>query len=203
METDITMQWSGFKEFEDLLDQINDDFGEKDAKNILRDACREAMLPVLQAARGLLLTHDNIETGQLLESLQVEARKPTSRDKRSRYSTPTMVMISRVTVAPGKKFTPDWDHPKLEGDIGKNARTEKKLLSGKFKNKKTKVMQHMISDARAFAIEFGTAKWLKGEGMPFIRPALESNSQRVTDSLVDSLKDALMKYKSRHMTTGK
>jgi len=61
----------------------------------------------------------------------------------------------------------------------------------------------MISDARAFAIEFGTAKWLKGEGMPFIRPALESNSQRVTDSLVDSLKDALMKYKSRHMTTGK
>ena len=95
----LTLQWSGFNEFEQLLDQINDDFGEKDANNILRSAMRKAMEPVLHSARGFLETHGNIDTGQLIRSLQVEARKPNARDKRSRYSTPTMVMISRVTVA--------------------------------------------------------------------------------------------------------
>jgi len=187
---EISIEWSGFKEFEELLDQIDKDFGEKDANNILKNACRAAMVPVLQTARGLLQAHDNIDTGQLISSLQVEARVPTARDKRSAYSTQTMVMISRVTVAPGRKFISD------------NS-SNKKLLSRTFKNKKTKERQHMVSDARAFAIEFGTARWLKGEGMPFIRPALESNAAAVTNSLTMDLKNALLKYKSKHMTTGK
>jgi len=190
MATDIKIEWSGFKEFEELLDQITDDFSEKDAKNILRNACREAMLPVLHSAQNFLRVHDNIETGQLLDSLQVEARKPTARDKRSRYSTDTLVMIARVTVAPGRKFEPD-----VEG--------QKRRLSKTYKNKKTKLREHMVSDARAFAIEFGTARWLKGEGMPFIRPALESNAIEVTNSLAIDLKDALLKYKSKHMGMGK
>jgi hypothetical protein len=191
MATSIKLEWSGFKEFDELLDQINDDFNEKDASNILRNACRLAMQPVLDSARQALITHDNVETGQLLQSLQVEARKPNSRDKRSRYSTPDMVMIGRVTVASGRKFTPD------------NS-SKKKLLTGKFHNyKKGNHIEHMHSDARAFAIEFGTARWLKGEGMPFIRPALESNAQRVTDSLTTSLRTALIQYQSKHMTTGK
>jgi hypothetical protein len=189
MATDIKIEWSGFKEFEELLDQITNDFGEKDANNILKNACREAMLPVLHSAQNFLRVHDNIETGQLLASLQVEARKPTARDKRSRYSSDTMVMISRVTVAPGRKFQPDTDG--------------KRLLSKTYRNKKTKLREHMVSDARAFAIEFGTARWLKGEGMPFIRPALESNAVQVTNSLAMDLKDALLKYKSKHMGMGK
>lgn len=189
MATDIKIEWSGFKEFEELLDQITNDFGEKDANNILKNACREAMLPVLHSAQNFLRVHDNIETGQLLASLQIEARKPTARDKRSRYSSDTMVMISRVTVAPGRKFQPDTDG--------------KRLLSKTYRNKKTKLREHMVSDARAFAIEFGTARWLKGEGMPFIRPALESNAVQVTNSLAMDLKDALLKYKSKHMGMGK
>lgn len=167
----LTMRWSGFKDFENLLDQINEDFGEKDAKNILRNAVRTAMKPVLQAARQNLLMHGNVDTGQLLASLQIEARKPNARDKRSIYSTPTMIMIARVTVASGKKFV----------------------------NKITKTKQKAHSDARAFAIEFGTARWLKGSGKPFIRPALQSNAQLVTDSLAGSLKEALIKYKSKTM----
>jgi len=186
----LTLQWSGFDEFEQLLDQINDDFGEKDANNILRSAMRKAMEPVLQSARSNLETHGNVDTGQLLRSLQVEARRPNARDKRSRYSTPTMVMISRVTVASGRKFIPD---------DGKKGR----LMTRQYVNKKTGQKEHMHGDARAFAIEFGTARWLKGEGMPFIRPALESNSQKVTNSLIGSLRDALLKYRSKHMTTGK
>jgi hypothetical protein len=187
-KSSMTINWNGFKEFQDLLDQITDDFGEKDASNILRSACRSAMVPVLNAARQLLIDNDNVDTGQLLKSLQVESRKPTSKDKRSIYTTPTMVMISRVTVAPGNKFQPD-------------VKGEKRLLSRTFKNKKTNKLQHMVSDARAIAIEFGTAKWRKGNGMPFIRPALERHAVDVTNSLGDSLGNALIKYKSRHMGT--
>jgi hypothetical protein len=186
----LTLQWSGFNEFEQLLDQINDDFGEKDAKNILKNAMRTAMLPVLESARGALETHGNIDTGQLFRSLQVESRKPNARDKRSRYTSPTMIWISRVTVAAGSKYIPD--------DGGKG-----RLMTRQYINRKTGKKEHMHGDARAFAIEFGTARWMKGEGMPFIRPALESNSQKVTNSLTGSLRDALLKYKSKHMTTGK
>lgn len=181
-ETKLTLNWEGFDEFDQLLTEIEQDFGEKDSKKILQNACRASMVPVLNTARGLLESHGNVDTGQLMASLQLEARKPTSRDKRSKYSSPTLVMISRVTVAPGRKFEPD-----------------KKLLSKKFVNRKTKESQHMHSDARAFAIEFGTARWLKGEGKPFIRPALESNAQAVTDSLGQNLRNALYKYKSKHM----
>ena len=181
---EMTLKWSGFKEFEDLFNQIEDDFGEKDANKILRNAMREAMKPVLTTARNLLESHGNVDTGQLVRSLQLEARKPTSRDKRSKYVDPTMIVISRVTVAPGRKFNPD-----------------KKLLSKTFKNKKTGVKEHMHSDARAYAIEFGTVRWLKGEGRPFIRPALELNHQVVNDGLAVSLRNALLKYKSKHMNT--
>lgn len=178
----IKLKWSGFDDFQNLLDEIDDDFGPKDAKKILRNACRSSMIPVLESARANLQAHGNIDTGQLYASLQVEARAPTSRDKRSAYSTDTMIMIARVTVAPGRKYEQD-----------------KKLLSKTYKNKKTGEKQHMHSDARAYAIEFGTARWLKGEGQPFIRPALESNAQRVTDSLTENLKQALLKYRSKQM----
>ena len=182
------ISWDGFKDFENLLDEIDEDFGPKDTKQILRNACRAAMIPVLDTARSLLETHDNIDTGQLLASLQVEARPPNSKDKRSEYSTPTMIMISRVTVAPGNRFI---------DDNGQKTKFFKKT----FKNKKTGTKTHMHSDARAFAIEFGTARWEKGEGMPFIRPALESNATRVTGSLGTNLGQALLKYKSKHIST--
>jgi hypothetical protein len=174
----ISMKWEGFAEFEQLLDQINDDFGAKDANKILQNACRASMIPVLHTAKSLLQSHNNIETGQLHDSLQVEARKPTARDKRSRYSSPTMVMIARVTVPSGKV-----------------------LARKSFKNRKNTVSRikqiGMESDGRAFAIEFGTARWHKGEGMPFIRPALESNAVSVTNNLGKMLGNALLKYKSK------
>jgi len=184
----IKFQWEGFKEFETLLDEIKDDFSEKDTKKILQNACRTAMQPVLATSKSLLETHGNVDTGQLLASLRLEARKPNGKDKHSVYTTPTMIMISRVTVAPGNRFYPD-------DDLGHKS----KLFKKEFKNKKTGKKEHMHSDARAFAIEFGTAKWEKGEGKPFIRPALESNAQKVTNSLADALKQALEKYRSKHM----
>ena len=37
--TTISLKWEGFKEFETLLDEIKDDFSEKDSKKILQNAC--------------------------------------------------------------------------------------------------------------------------------------------------------------------
>jgi len=183
------VQWTGFQEFQDLLDEIQTDYGPKDAKNILRNACRAAMTTVLQAARSNL--ERNIDTGQLIRSLQIEARKPNSKDKRSSYTSPTMIMISRVTVAPGTKFIPDGDGKKT------------KFTTKTFKNVKTGVKQNMHSDARAYAIEFGTARWLKGEGMPYMRPALENNAATVTNNLGYHLGTALEKYRSKNMKVPK
>ena len=180
------IKWQGFKEFEELLDKIDEDFGEKDSQNILRNAMRASMVPVLNSARGHLEANGNVDTGQLLKSLQVEARKPTARDKRSIYSTPTMIMIARVTVAPGRKFLPDQTN-------------KHKQFTKTFKSVKTGKLQHNISDARAFAIEFGTARWQQGEGKPFMRPALESNAVSVTNNLGQMLGNALLKYKSKVM----
>ena len=177
----LQLKWDGFQEFQDLLTQIEEDYGEKDAAGILRNAVRASMKPVLDAARQNLMANGNVDTGQLVQSLRLEARPPTAKDKRSIYSSPTYIMIARVTVAPGHRFEKD-----------------SKRLSKKFKNRKTGVKDYMHSDARAFAIEFGTAKWRAGEGMPFIRPALENNSQVVTDLLSQSLGTALLKYKSKY-----
>jgi len=185
----FTIKWEGFQDFQNLLDEITEDFGEKDTKKILRNATRAAMKPVLQAARANL--ERNVDTGQLIQSLQIEARKPTSKDKHSAYTTPTMIMISRVTVAPGTKFVPD-----AEGN-----RT--KFFTKKFKNVQTGEKQNAHSDARAYAIEFGTARWLKGEGMPYMRPALENNASQVTNELGTNLGAALEKYRSKTMKVPK
>jgi len=185
----FSIKWEGFKDFQDLLDEIEDDFGPKDTKKILRNATREAMKPVLQAAKVNL--ERNIDTGQLIASLQIESRAPTAKDKRSAYTTPTMIMISRVTVAPGTKFVPDSEGKKT------------KFFTKTFKNVKTGEKQHTHSDARAYAIEFGTARWLKGEGMPYMRPALENNAVFVTNELGSNLGRALEKYRSKTMKVPK
>jgi hypothetical protein len=182
----VQLSWSGFQEFEDLLTEIEDIFGEKDSKQILKNAGRIAMKPVLEKAKSLLASNGNIDTGQLYQSLQIEARKPTGKDKRSAYVESSMIMIARVTVAPGHKYLPD---------------KKSKLRSKTFKNRITGKREHMHSDARAFAIEFGTARWLKGEGHPFLRPALESNSRQITDSLTQSLRTAMFNLRSKHMKT--
>mgnify|MGYP003349279041 CR=1 FL=1 len=56
----------------------------------------------------------------------------------------------------------------------------------------------MESDARAFAIEFGTKHMA---ARPFIRPALESNIGTVMGLLVKELGNTLTRYKSKR--TGK
>jgi len=168
MAVKISFGWEGFKEFEELVDQMVEDFGEKDARKMMRNAMKNAMQPVLIDAK----LRAPSDTGALAASLQVEARKPTGKDRRSKYVDKTDAVIASVTTAPG------W-----------------KLKKTAFFNKKSDIKQVGInSDARAVAMEFGTAKVA---AKPFLRPALEANKAVVVDSLGDELKTQLERYKAR------
>jgi HK97 gp10 family phage protein len=170
MATIFKVEFEGFKETEELFRQITNDFGAKDASNIMRNAVRKSMAPVLNTAKNLAPK----DTGALAASLQVETRKPTRKDQRSKYVYAGDVVIGAVTTASGKQ-----------------------LAKRSFKNVKTGEKQKGIaSDARAAAMEFGTAKVA---AKPYLRPALERSSEGVASSLGESLKFSLEKYKARQL----
>ena len=169
----ISVQFEGIEEFSQMLDQMKDDFSEKDSKKILNNAVKLAMQPVLSKAQSLV----PIDTGALRASLRIEARKPTSRDKRSIYVNPTDVVIGTVTTAPGSVLK------------------KKKFVNQRTGQKETGI----ASDARAVANEFGTAKMA---GRPFMRPAMETSTQPVLNSLAQSLKTALDKYQAKQAKKG-
>ena len=83
--------------FKELADQIGD---KKATSKILVPAVREAMRPVLAMAKS----NAPIDTGALKRTLQTEARRPTKRDRRSKYITQTDTVIAIVTTAPAKKL---------------------------------------------------------------------------------------------------
>lgn len=84
-----------------VFNRLAEDIGDKKATSkILVPAVREAMKPVLAAAKR----NAPDDTGALMRSLQIEARRPTRRDRRSKYITQTDTVIATVTTAPGKKL---------------------------------------------------------------------------------------------------
>ena len=170
MADKITFEFKGFKELEEVFEEIKADFGEKDQKKILVSGVRQAMKPVLQMAK----MRAPVDTGALTQSLRIEARKPTNKDKRSRYYKVGQVAMALVTTAPGNV-----------------------LAKKKWKNKKTGTKEVGIaSDARANVQEFGSYKM---PAHPYMRSSLESQSQAVTDNLGNNLGLALQKYKAKRL----
>lgn len=168
MADTVTFSIEGMKEFEDLIKEIQQDFGEKDQKKIINKAVRKSMHSVLTTAK----VRAPVDTGALQASLRLEVRKPSRKDKRSKYVMPTDIVIGNVTTAPGKV-----------------------LAKKRFMNVKSgKIQEGIESDARAIANEFGTAKM---PANPFLRPAMESQAGTVVNSLADSLASALTKYRSK------
>ena len=165
----ITFEFKGFKELEEVFAEIQDDFGEKDQKKILVSGVRQAMKPVLSMAR----MRAPVDTGALSQSLRIEARKPSSKDKRSRYYNPGQVAMALVTTAPG------------------NVLAKKKWLNKKSGTKEVGIQ----SDARANVQEFGSYKM---PAHPYMRTSLESQSQAVTDNLGNNLGLALDKYRAKN-----
>lgn len=156
MKTNI--QVTGMAALGAVLGQMERDFGYKEVESkVLVPAVREAMRPVLMAARGLVPK----DTGALARSLQIEARRPNSKDKRSRYIKDSDVVVAAITTAPGKKLA----------------------------------KMGIKSDARAVAMEFGTAKVA---AQPYMRDALESQSTPVVNTLATILGRRMEQYRAKN-----
>jgi HK97 gp10 family phage protein len=97
----VSIKLEGVGSVQAVFRELADEIGDKKANSkILIPAVRESMKPVLAKAR----TDAPVDTGGLKRSLQVEARRPNRKDKRSKYIANTDTVISLVTTAPGKKL---------------------------------------------------------------------------------------------------
>ena len=187
MADKITYKVEGFKELGDLVSEMVSDFGEKDSKNIMRSAVRASMKGVLAQSKAILIGAQRVDTGALLQSLQVSAKIPGAKDRKCRYVTRTDVVIGQVTA---------YINPRKIAD--------KKMMN--YRTNTTQTAQQMglvrvgkkggiIGDARANVVEFGSYKM---PATPYLRGALESKGGETVNQLGQALGVAIEKYKSKH-----
>lgn len=180
----FTFKFEGLSDVLQVFDELAKEIGDKQAKSkILIPATRKAMQPVL----GMAQQKAPVDTGGLRLSLQIEARRPNRRDRRSKYVSETDTVIAAVTTASGRKLKQMSEGKGLE-------RARKRLEKMGMEQKDASRFMGIESDARSIAQEFGTAKTPQ---QPYLRPALENNAAVVANSLGDALAAQIMKYKSR------
>lgn len=180
---------TGAKELQDLFTELETDFGEKATKQVLTQAVRKSMRPALDRAKQLVPK----DTEELMRSLQIEARKPNRKDRRSKYVSKTDVAVAFITTAPKRKLVSIRRSIKM-----RDARAAAKAAGMAFDAKAWR--QNFDADkerfdGRAIAREFGTAKQA---ATPYLRPGLESTSQTVVNLLGDEVKKAISVYKAKN-----
>lgn len=177
----FTFKFEGLSDVMQVFDELAREIGDKEAKSkVLVPAVRKAMQPVLGNAQQ----NAPVDTGGLRLSLQVEARRPNRRDRRSKYVSSTDTVIAAVTTASGRKLK--------QMSEGKGLERARKRLE-KMGTDSSRFMG-VDSDARAIAQEFGTAR---NPQQPYLRPALENNATVVANDLGQVLAAQINKYKSR------
>lgn len=177
----FTFKFEGLSDVLQVFDELAREIGDKEAKSkILVPATRKAMQPVLAAAQQ----EAPVDTGGLRLSLQIEARRPTRKDRRSKYVSNTDTVIAAVTTASGRKLKSMSEGKGL-------ARARKRLEKMGVDSSR---FMGVDSDARAIAQEFGTAKTPQ---KMYLRPALENNAMTVANDLGKVLAAQITKYKSR------
>jgi hypothetical protein len=177
----VVIKLEGIGPISDVLYELQKEIGDKKAQSkILVPAVREAMKPVLAMAQSKA----PVDTGGLVLSLIIEARRPTKRDKRSKYINETDTVIAAVTTASGKKLA--------KMSEGKGLERAKKRL--------TKLgidatgFTGIKGDARAIAQEFGSAR---NPEHPYLRTALESMAQSTVISLSGILARRIEQFKAK------
>lgn len=184
----FTFKFEGLSDVLQVFDELAREIGDKQAKSkILIPAVRKAMQPVLGHAQQ----NAPVDTGGLRLSLQVEARRPNRRDRRSKYVSNTDTVIATVTTASGRKLKQMSEGKGLERARKRLAGMEQDAHVGAYRASR---FMGVDSDARAIAQEFGTAKTPQ---QPYLRPALENNATVVANDLGQVLAAQINKYKSR------
>lgn len=172
----------GIKETLDVFQQLADEIGDKKANSkVLRPALKEAMKPVLYTAK-MLAPRD---THKLADSLISYVKRPTSKDKKSKYISASDTMVAFVEVKPiSARERKEFRYTKASlAKKGINV-TAKKFYEGKGR----------FYDARAVANEFGTAK--RG-AKPFLRPAMESQASNVVELLALLINQKIRQFRSK------
>jgi HK97 gp10 family phage protein len=182
----VTYKIQGLKDVLAAFEELAADIGDKKARSrILVPAAREAMKPVLTMAR----MNAPKDTGDLARTMQIEARRPTRKDIRSKYITEKDTVIALVTTKAFPK--------KLKKEFyEKNAelyKTDKAQYNRDLKERKKQV--GVLSDARAIAQEFGTAR---NGAQPYLRPALESQADQTAKRLGEILARRISKYRIKN-----
>lgn len=174
----------GVKETLDTFQELANEIGDKKATSkFLLPMMKQAMAPVLTAAR-LLVPRDS---GLLARNIQTKVKRPTSKDKRSKYVSNTDVAIAKVETIP------------IQAKHKKEAKELRRTLGMKnikLNAKKFYEARGYFYDARAIANEFGTAN---RPAKPFLRPALEGQASTVVDLLSVLLDQKIQQYRSKSL----
>jgi HK97 gp10 family phage protein len=174
MSGGIVIKLNGVGSVMQSFDQLAQQIGDKKATSkVLVPAVREAMKPVLARAQ----VNAPVDTGGLKLTLQLEARRPTKADRRSKYINQTDTVIAKVTTAPG------WKLKKMSEGKGLKA-ARKKLEKMGVDSALAQKFMGLDSDARAMAQEFGTART---PAHPYLRTALETDAQGTVTRLGEIL----------------
>lgn len=157
------MKIEGFDDLFKRMDELRDEVGKGKTDRIWRKALGVAFQPVLDAA----INAAPKDTGQMADHIYIKVHKPAARDKASKYYEGEMFM-ARVTVNPARDDS-----------------VTKTVL-----NKRGKFQTYTKHRPVPWAIEFGTASV---PARPFLRPSLESNSQKVMEILGNEIRMAIDK----------
>lgn len=179
----VKVSITGGLELQALIDEMKNDFGQKETNKVLVPALRTAFQPALIRAKQLADTGGGgysrpYATGELSASLRIEARKPTRKDKRSKYVQEGDAIIAKITTAPANKLV----------------KIRAKIMAKQGKSFDANALHHF--DARAIAQEFGTAKH---GAKPFLRPAVESTQGQVLSLLAMRIKMRIAQYRAKNI----
>lgn len=178
----VTVKLEGIGEVYSAFESLAAEIGDKTARSkILIPSVREAMKPVLSRAQS----NAPADTNALKLSLIVEARRPTKRDRRSKYVTQTDTVIASVTTASGKKLAAMSEGRGL-------IKARKRLIKMGATAEQAAAFMGFKSDARAMAQEFGSSR---NPAHPYLRPALEGLSQDTVNRLGKILGRRIEQYR--------
>lgn len=93
------IETKGFEELEKALLEIANDFGYTEAvKKVLIPSAKEAMHHTFTSVKQYIEMQGLIDTGEMLKSVRLTARKPNSKDKKSIYIQQGDAVIAEVSV---------------------------------------------------------------------------------------------------------
>lgn len=95
----MSLETYGFEDFDAVLTEMGKEFGYTDVnKKVLIPALRNAMKVTLPYAKQLARS----KTGEMRNSIMIEARRPTDRDKKSKYIYDSDAAIAIISVKQSK-----------------------------------------------------------------------------------------------------